>query len=151
MRTKIEAASPIHILLRMMLHIVVAVLFFALTFAIEVRFETRIASVTGFATLITLVFAGIGFCFDRVVDRLLFGPQVTGKLPLWIKISLGIGLSLGLAIAIWDGIEARQSDNSIPTYKEPLQFQMMRQLNITSQDLERVRQFNAQHSPTSQQ
>jgi hypothetical protein len=151
MRIKNKARALIYLLLLVMLHILVAAMVFALTLAIEMRLKTRIVGVTGFATLVTLMFAGLAACFDGVVGRLLFGRQVTGKLPLWIKISLGIGLGLGLAIAIWDGIEARQSDNSIPTYKEPLQFQMMRQLNITPQDLERVRQFKAQHSPTSQQ
>jgi hypothetical protein len=139
------------ILLWILSRCVLAVLVFALTFVIEMRFETRIVSVTGFATLVTLVCAGIGLCFDGVVDRLLFGRQVTGKLPLWIKILLGIGLSLGLAIAIWDGIEARQNE-SPPTYVEPASVQMFKNIKVpTPEEIDHLRQLSQQRSPASQQ
>ena len=151
MRIKNEARALIYLLLWVMLHIVAAALVFALTLAIEVRLETRIVSVTGFATLVTLVVAGLALCFEGVVGRLLFGKRVTGKLPLWIKISLGIGLSLGLAIAICDGIQARQNELP-PTYVEPASVQMFKNIKVpTPEEIGHLRQLSQQRSPASQQ
>jgi len=86
-----------------------------------------------FVTLTALLSATLAGLLTLAGQRILFGQKPTRPLSMGLKIILSLAIPLALALAIWDGIDARHRDQAESRPQPPSLNQQLQSANF--QDL----------------
>jgi hypothetical protein len=109
------------------------VLIFISVVAIGKVFGLDLSKESNFATLTALLSASLAGVLTLVGQRILFDQKPTRPLSMGLKIILALTIPLALALAIWDGIDARHRDQAESRLQPPSLNQQLQSAN--SQDL----------------